>query len=157
MKNLIILILVLLFILFFALAPPVYAADTITISAAKMVEPIQADVFHIVIETEATNKPSTIRGRLHGGRITQIWVWQILNNNGTGNCEIKLYEFECTFTADVLMPSEITIAYLAPPIRSGCHLKPVTLSLEYEEEYYSAESAVLPVEEYCISLPLVRN
>jgi hypothetical protein len=157
MKNLIILILVLLFILFFALAPPVYAADTITITAAQMIKPIKADVYHIIIETEQTNKVSTISGRLYNARIDQVFLWQIVNGNETKGCSTHLWEFECEFTADRLMPVEITISYVAPEIQSGCYIQPTSIVIEYEGQEYTEQNAILPVENYCLLLPMVKG
>lgn len=137
--------------------PNTIYADEVQIHAAVMIEPIQARVFHIVIETKDTDKVSNIYGKLSGARITNIWVWQIENNNNTGNCEIRLYEFSCSLTVDKDMPGEITIAYAATPTIQGCYYKPTQLSVEYEEETYIKENAILPIEEYCLMLPMLKG
>lgn len=114
-------------------------------------------VFHIVIPGEKPNTPITIKGKLSSGHIVAIAVWQIVNNNGTGECKLKLREFECTATTDPLMDAEITIDYEPRRLQVGCEYLPTQL----EMEYFGERHVFLQAHEYprpnCVLLPMLSR
>ena len=86
-------------------------------------------VFHIIIPGSKPNTPITIHGKLSAGYINNIAVWQIENNNGTGECAVRLREFTCTATSDPLMDVEITIDYTPTLLQGVCEYLPTQLEL----------------------------
>lgn len=115
-------------------------------------------VFHIIIPGSKPDTPITIRGKLSVGQLVAIAVWQIENDNGTGNCTLRLREFECTATSDPLMDVEITIDYTPQRLQVGCGYLPTQLEFEvvgYPKQVFLQEH-VYP-RPHCVLLPILAR
>jgi hypothetical protein len=113
--------------------------------------------FQVIVETEGKDHVAMVTGEISGGYLSQVATWQIVNDNGTGLCEITRTTFSCPLTFDELMPVELTILYTPTRPAHYCGGPIVTLDVDIDGRQYQQTAGPFLPHRHCVHLPTVRS